>query len=323
METKSQTNRSENQWYYVQGGRRIGPVTRESLLYLFREQSMSTETLVWCPTLVNWQPANATSLAKELPSDNALLSGTPVIPNRGPARDDPHITARWYYVENERTKGPIFHKALYHLLSENKLPPHTPVRFLNSTRWRPAQNIFPITNRNLPEPPKLPIFWAAKAKEVPELKKTSVILVIFLTFITVGIYTPIWYLSRFKALNSLQSAVKLNRGILIAALVLTIFTAFLDIGVEFAYYLGELLLDAGVIELSQMLELLKIIDQIEDGNALITIPLLLFTIYYAFRAKRILQDHYQGYLDQKVSFNGAAVFFLQNFYLQFKINRLV
>ena len=322
METKSQTNSGENQWYYVQDGRQIGPVTRESLLYLFREQSMSTETLVWRPGQANFQPANTTSLAKELPSDNAILSGTPVIPHRGPARDDPHITARWYYVEKERTKGPISHEALYRLLSKNKLPPHTPVRHLHSTKWRPAQNIFPITDRDLPEPPKLPVFWAVKAKEVPEFKKTSVILVIFLTFITLGIYTPIWYLTRLKALNSLQSAVKLNRGVLIAALALSIFSAFLDIAVELIYYLGEHFLDAGVIELSRMLELLKLIDLIEDVNAILTIPLLLFTLYYAFRLKRILQDHYRDYLDQQVSFSGLAVFFFQNWYLQFKINRL-
>jgi hypothetical protein len=84
-----------------------------------------------------------------------------------------------------------------------------------------------------------------------------------------------------------------------------------------------MLLDSGVLELSQMLELLTVMDIIEKVNLVITFLLLLFFLYYAFCVRRILKDHYQDYLGQNVSISGLAVFFLQVYYLQFKINRLV
>ena len=38
-----------------------------------------------------------------------------------------------------------------------------------------------------------------------DLKKVNVLFIIFLTIITLGIYCPIWFLTRRKSINNLQS----------------------------------------------------------------------------------------------------------------------
>ena len=52
-----------------------------------------------------------------------------------------------------------------------------------------------------------------------EIKKTSILVVIILTFITGGIYFPIWYLTRREAINQLHSTEKLGKGIFILGIV--------------------------------------------------------------------------------------------------------
>jgi hypothetical protein len=48
-----------------------------------------------------------------------------------------------------------------------------------------------------------------------ELKKASVLLTIFLMFITAGIYCQAWVLTRRKASNRLQSKDKLDSGVFV------------------------------------------------------------------------------------------------------------
>lgn len=44
------------EWYYVENGERVGPVTEEQLQQLVLGLQITGETLVWNPAMANWQP---------------------------------------------------------------------------------------------------------------------------------------------------------------------------------------------------------------------------------------------------------------------------
>jgi hypothetical protein len=313
METETKSNSTETQWYYVQAGRKIGPVTLRSLLYLFQHQSMSPNTLVWNPEMTDWQPANQTSLAGEIHATKSPIPPPGTLP-RYAVIPEPFGEVRFYYISDGQEKGPVSCKKLYDLLLNDKIPPHTPIRRSGQTKLIQAQEVFDLSCKIPPEPPELPTFWAAKTKEVPDFKKTPVILVIFLTFITLGLYHPIWYIKRRKAINSLQSTVKLKSSILIVALLISIIN--LIVGLTAG------ILDGFAIELHRpdFHEIAEHLNSASDWSDLIMIGISIFLV---FTVRRILKDHYNQHLGQNVAFSWLATLLFQFYYLQYKINRLV
>jgi hypothetical protein len=127
----------------------------------------------------------------------------------------------------------------------------------------------------------------------------SVPLLILLTVVTFGIYIPIWFLKRRKAVNNLQSKKKLGCTLFIFTIVVQC-TALLYFFISLT---GEL------PEMSQ--------DTRRGIDALITIPLLL----QSFKVRRIFHDHFSVYFKGGPHLSGLATWFLQIFYLQHKINK--
>ncbi len=162
---------------------------------------------------------------------------------------------------------------------------------------------------------------ALPAEAAPALKKTSVFLVIFLTLITFGVYVPVWFITRRKAINSLHSQQKLGLGTLVFVLVL--FGAVLLAG----FVEGWMQASAAHVTMETYTKLNADIVNVLAGVGGIVL------LVQSFKVRRILLDHFRAQssglfsstmsLEREVSFSGVATFFLHIYYLQYKINGFV
>src|SRR5689334_8053378 len=59
-------------WYYVQNGQQVGPISETDLDAFARDGRISPDTLVWHEGMPNWQP-----LAQAKPAGNYALAGAP------------------------------------------------------------------------------------------------------------------------------------------------------------------------------------------------------------------------------------------------------
>ena len=131
-----------------------------------------------------------------------------------------------------------------------------------------------------------------------DLKKVNVLFIIFLTIITLGIYCPIWFLTRRKSINNLQSNKKLGIGIFVFIILLQILSFILAI-------------------FSGSMEGINAIDALTGFDGIIGIIL----IVQGFKVRRIFINHFNSQLQREISFSGVATFFFHIYYLQYKINR--
>lgn len=138
-----------------------------------------------------------------------------------------------------------------------------------------------------------------------ELKRTSVILLIFLTVITAGIYYPIWFLKRRNVINSLQSKEKLNSGVFIFAIVVFSISLLVALISGACEELGEMYTAKGLDAFSRILDLVA-------GITLLV---------QCFKVRRIFNEHFNIHLKRVIAFSGVATFFFQIYYLQYKVNR--
>jgi len=148
------------------------------------------------------------------------------------------------------------------------------------------------------------------------LKKVPVILTVVYTFITCGIYYPVWFLTRLKGLNALNSPVKLDKKIFI--LITVIFSLALLEGLVSGIVTG---MSQAPIDSGCTLESLKCnpADMIAFIMSMVAYAGIIFE---SFKVKKILLDHYEVHLGRAVSFSTLMIFLFQNWYLQYKINRL-
>jgi hypothetical protein len=166
--------------------------------------------------------------------------------------------------------------------------------------------------RSVPAPRPGPV-----AEQTPCLESTSVPWVVFLSLVTLGLYVPLWVLSRRRALNNLRSTEKLNLGTL--SFVLSMFILCWAAGIA-AGALRDRGSESAALTFGQFGEATLFIGAIE----------LLFQL---FKVRRILMDHFcvtsLGPFSLTVAsqseahFSGVATFFLGIYYLQYKINRLL
>ncbi len=129
----------------------------------------------------------------------------------------------------------------------------------------------------------------------PQIKKTPVLLVLLLIVVTAGIYIPIWFLKRRRALNSLDAPEKLEKGVFIFVIIA---------------FSTSLLLDLFVLE---------------EGNPagrLINLIGTIAIVFQCFAVRRILDCQFNAVLEQDIYFSGILTFFLGILYLQYMINRL-
>ncbi len=160
---------------------------------------------------------------------------------------------------------------------------------------------------------------AAAAAAEPEAKfeKTSVVVVILLSFLTGGIYLPIWFLRRREAINRLRSPEGIGWAAPFAA------TVAFSLGLCAAFASGF----AGAMGLREAVG-----ELFASGRVLAMVGAVLI-LFECFRVRRILLDHLHTQssglfassvaLERDTSFSGVATFFFGIYYLQYKINRFL
>ncbi|MCI5123410.1 MAG: DUF4234 domain-containing protein [Candidatus Electrothrix sp. AR5] len=144
------------------------------------------------------------------------------------------------------------------------------------------------------------------------LKNTPVILTVFFTLITAGIYYPCWFLTRRSQINKLHSRKKLGKGLFILGIVI--------------YSISLLLVCvSGILEGTQeangITEFLTIAEGLDSVNDFLTLFIGIIMIIQSFKVKSIFQDHFDDYLRRNISLSGLATFFFGIYYLQYKINK--
>ncbi|MBI5969883.1 MAG: zinc ribbon domain-containing protein [Deltaproteobacteria bacterium] len=138
----------------------------------------------------------------------------------------------------------------------------------------------------------------AQPASAAPLKKTGVPLILLLSLLTMGIYYPVWFITQLESLNAMNSTVKLKKGAFITVIILfalSVVAAFASIGLE------------GKADAARALDLMSRFLNIAGGIILLV---------ESFHVKRILSEHFNTKL------SGAATFFFNVLYLQYKINRL-
>ncbi len=158
---------------------------------------------------------------------------------------------------------------------------------------------------------------AAIAEREAKFEKTSVVVVILLSFLTGGIYLPIWFLRRREAINRLRSPESLGWAAPFAA------TVAFSLGLCAAFASGF----AGAMGLREAVG-----ELFASGRVLAMVGAVLI-LFECFRVRRILLDHLHAQssglfsssvaLERDTSFSGVATFFFGIWYLQYKINRFL
>ncbi len=131
------------------------------------------------------------------------------------------------------------------------------------------------------------------------LKHTNVIVVILLTFVTLGFYVPIWFLRRRKGLNSLDSP----RAV------------------------GTM----GPVILIGLQAIYVFLPQHSSRETVVGWAVLITDLVLAFRVRFILADHLASKLRGSLHASAASIsnpssfltFFFQIWYLQYKINEVL
>lgn len=131
-----------------------------------------------------------------------------------------------------------------------------------------------------------------------DIKRTPVLLVIFLGIITLGLYNVFWFLSRLPAINNLDSKNKLSAGLLQALFVLTGSLVVFDV-LELAF------------DIKFGIDLIQIF---------VALTVYILFVFQAFKVRRILLDHFDANLTGLKLISGALTLFVGNIYLQYKIN---
>jgi hypothetical protein len=155
---------------------------------------------------------------------------------------------------------------------------------------------------------------ATSGSPLPGLKRTSVLLLILLTFVTVVIYYPVWFLRRRSALNGLRSRDKLKRGVFVVAIVLFSVGLLLMLMAWALEGFGEGLGRGELLAVSKGLEGFAQFLNLVAGIAL---------LIQSFKVRRMLTEHVATHTGQPVSISGLGTFFFQILYLQYKINQVL
>ena len=138
---------------------------------------------------------------------------------------------------------------------------------------------------------------------VQAMPRVSIIVMIVLMVLTLGLYVPIWFLRRRRALNQLDSPRKVNAWPFITAIC--------------------------VLVIQIPAELLAATDGVQPVFDLLNLVWTVFFVWQAFKTKRILDDHLfavaadrpSGARARASQLSGVLTVFFTIFYLQHVINR--
>ena len=143
-------------------------------------------------------------------------------------------------------------------------------------------------------------------------KKTPVFLTILYRLITLGIYTPCWFITRCDQINELNSKERLNKGPFVFVIVIACICFFLSFVSGFVQgFYGEFI----------NLEALTIVNRLDAGVMCLSWIAWIILVVQRFKVKRIFIDHFNKHLGEDAIFCGFATFFFNIHYLQYKINR--
>jgi hypothetical protein len=145
------------------------------------------------------------------------------------------------------------------------------------------------------------------SQPVPEFKKTSIILMVILTFVTAGIYWPVWFMTRRKAINAMQAEEKLGSVVFVLAIVLFVISLFVAVL-------------AGVME--RVGDELLLAKAMQAFSAILHAVAAAAVLVQSFKVRRIFHEHFNVHLQQGISFSRVATFCLIIYYLQYKMNRI-
>ncbi|MCE5334035.1 MAG: DUF4234 domain-containing protein [Desulfobacteraceae bacterium] len=163
----------------------------------------------------------------------------------------------------------------------------------------------PGTDEVLPD--RLP----APAREKP-IKRTGVLWTLIFAVITLGIYIPIWFINRKEGINSLSSPHKLKPGTLVLAMVLYCLSVALGFSSGIISTAGVFTDRQDLVVFAKTLELFSNLSALAGGILVASLSVIV---------RKILQQHCDA-KELKVRTSAIAAFFLQIFYLQYKINRI-
>jgi predicted membrane protein len=154
-------------------------------------------------------------------------------------------------------------------------------------------------------------------EKIPE--KKSVVILVILSYITLGIYPFIWYIKRSKELNNLNTQAKLKKLISVIPLSLYILIIIFAIAGAYLIYSNPTQYSSQVSSISQIpIEILII------SSIILVFGLLLFIFILAlgFKTRKILN---QALINkgEKVKISGFYTFFFNFLYLQYEINRII
>jgi uncharacterized membrane protein len=148
------------------------------------------------------------------------------------------------------------------------------------------------------------------------IKKQNVALLYLLITITGGIYTPMWFLQRIEAINTLSSGEKLNKNVFIYIFIVACLNIVLNI---ISFIIGIILGIKGyplpTNEMSPfygfglLLSIFTIVNQI-------------VLMVQCLKVRRIFYEYFNNELHREISFSQAGTIVFQTLYLQYKINRI-
>jgi hypothetical protein len=215
----------------------------------------------------------------------------------------------WYYGQGGQQIGPVAQEALTTMIQQRILSPDTLLWSEGMPNWAPVKEIFPALV------PFTPSFSAPLAGYLPPviLTKCSIIIVILMTMVSMGFYPLLWLWERRNELNLLNTTVKLSKGILITTLVTNVVAIIVSFCGGVLWNIGESADDSIVMGMGVLISLL---------GFFISIAFWVMMLTQVFKVKKMLQEHFNGYLQRKIEFSGFFTFFFHIAYLQYKINRL-
>ncbi len=154
-----------------------------------------------------------------------------------------------------------------------------------------------------------------ETEKIPE--KKSVVLLLFLSIITLGIYPYFWYLKRVPELNNLETNSKAKKGLALSGVILVFLMFILSFTLSF---LGSTNLDnLDNLEFDEIpTEVLVIF------IVLATVMVLCFviTISLAFNVRKVLNEAIVN-KGENVKISGIYTLFFNMLYLQYEINRII
>lgn len=172
-----------------------------------------------------------------------------------------------------------------------------------------APEVLPET---LAGPPERPSEESSPAVPEKPIKRTGVLWTLIFAVVTLGIYIPIWFMNRKEGINSLSSPHKLKPGTLVLAMVLYSLSVVFGFSSGVLDTVGTFTDRPDLIVLAKTLELFSNIAALTGGILIAVLSVMV---------RKILQQHCDA-KNIKAKTSAVAAFFLQIFYLQYKINRI-